>query len=215
MRLFAAFRQALLLLSQVIEISIALCFLVACYAENQGIYLLFWLLDGTILNIRRSDFRARRTAVAGHGMDEIPAVFEVTREDGYCISDARQMLDIEFIHRYLADEAYWSAGLPRQTLERALSGSLPFGIYDGDGVQVGFARVVTDGAIFAYLRDVFVVEAHRGRGLATWLARVMQTHPALADVRSWLLATRDAHEVYRRAGFESVPHPEWYMRIRK
>jgi len=136
-----------------------------------------------------------------------------TRADGYCLSTDRARLDLDVVERFLRDDAYWSAGLSRATLERALAGSLPMGLYAPDGSMAGFARLVTDYAVFAYLRDVFVLPAHRGRGLAGWLARGIRAHPELASVTSWLLATRDAHAVYARAGYAPVAHPEWYMNL--
>lgn len=84
-----------------------------------------------------------------------------------------------------------------------------------EGTTTGFARLVTDYTVFAYLRDVFVLPDHRGRGLAGWLARAIRTHPGLAGVQTWMLATRDAHAVHERAGFRPVPHPECYMSVPK
>lgn len=136
-----------------------------------------------------------------------------TRPDGYSLSTDRARIDISVVERFLAEEAYWSGGLPRPVLERALAGSLPMGLYAPDGAMAGFARLVTDCAVFAYLRDVFVLPAHRGRGLASWLALTIRSHPELATVTSWMLATRDAHAVYARAGYAPVPHPEYYMTV--
>lgn len=140
-----------------------------------------------------------------------------TRADGYSLSTdrARIDIDIDVVARFLAEEAYWSGDLPRPVLERALAGSLPMGIFAPDGTMAGFARVVTDYAVFAYLRDVFVLPPHRGRGLAHWLALTIRSHPELATVTSWLLATRDAHAVYARAGYAPVPNPEYYMTVPK
>lgn len=128
-----------------------------------------------------------------------------TRADGYSLSTDRSRLDLDLIARFLAEEAYWSSGMPRPLLERALSGSLPIGIYAPDGAMAGFGRVVTDFAVFAYLRDVFVLRAHRGKGLSVWLARDIRNHPELATVTTWMLATRDAHAVYAKAGYAPVP----------
>jgi hypothetical protein len=135
--------------------------------------------------------------------------------NGYCLSTDRSRLDIGRIHAFLANESYWAKGLPRETLERALEGSLPMAIHAPDGSLAGFARLVTDYTIFAYLRDVFVLREHRGKGLATWLAVAIREHPALATVSTWMLATKDAHAVYERAGYRPVPHPEYYMSIPK
>jgi len=137
------------------------------------------------------------------------------RADGYVLSTDRARIDLGVVEDFLAERAYWSTGLPRPVLERALAGSLPMGLYAPDGSMAGFGRLVTDYAVFAYLRDVFVLPAHRGRGLATWLASEIRNHPALATVTTWMLATRDAHGVYAKAGFAAVPHPEYYMSLRK
>jgi GNAT superfamily N-acetyltransferase len=141
-------------------------------------------------------------------------VFEA-EHNGYTLSTDRARLDVDRIHRYLAEESYWAHGLERALFERALAGSLPVAIYAPNGELATFARVVTDLAVFAYLRDVFTLPEHRGQGLATFLAQAIRTHPELKTVSSWMLATRDAHAVYARAGFEPVPHPEYYMSIRK
>ena len=139
-------------------------------------------------------------------------VSEWTR-DGYTISTDHQRLDMDMVTRFLSEEAYWSPGLPRDLIEKAIAGSMAFGLYDAEGAQAGFARVVTDGALFAYLRDVFVLEAHRGKGLGTWLAQVAVDHPDLATVKGWMLATDDAHGVYAKVGFHPLKRPDWYMQI--
>ena len=129
------------------------------------------------------------------------------------ISTARERLDLEVIHGFLAS-SYWATGIPRATVERALAGSLNFGLYRG-GAQIGLARFVTDGATFAYLADVFVLPDYRGEGLATWLVGTALTHPALAGLRRLLLATRDAHALYARAGFAPLERPERFMEIHR
>lgn len=143
-----------------------------------------------------------------------PALFEV-RRDGFLLSTDRARLDVDTIHRFLAEQSYWAAGLARDRLERALAGSLPIGIYADDQTMAAFGRLVTDCAMFAYLRDVFTLPEHRGRGLATWMAREIRNHPDLSMVGNWMLATRDAHAVYAKAGFRPVPHPEFYMSLRR
>ena len=108
------------------------------------------------------------------------------------ISTDKAELDLPLIHRFLSTQAYWSQGIPEDTVVRAVAGSLCFGAYvDGAG-QVAFARVVSDFATFAYLADVFVLESHRGRGLARWLMEVIVAHPELQGLRRWMLVTRDA-----------------------
>lgn len=138
-----------------------------------------------------------------------------TRADGYSLCTDRARIDLDLVSRFLAQHAYWSSGLPRPVLERALDNSVPMGLYAPDGAMVGFGRLITDCVVFAYLRDVFVVPDHRGRGLSVWLAREIRNHPGLATVTTWMLATRDAHGVYAKAGFAPVPHPEYYMSVPK
>jgi GNAT superfamily N-acetyltransferase len=121
----------------------------------------------------------------------------------YTISTDRSRLDVDRIHRFLSTEAYWSPGVAREVVERSIEGSMPFGIYRGDE-QIGFARVVTDKATFAWLADVFVLSEHRGRGLAKQLVGTILEHPDLRGLRRWMLGTADAHELYRRFGFSEV-----------
>jgi len=123
---------------------------------------------------------------------------------GYEISSDSARLDIDAIHAYLT-RSYWSPGIPRDIVARAAANSLCFGVYESvTGAQVGFARVVTDHATFAYLCDVYVLEAHRGRGLSKWMMRECLAHPALTGARRAMLATRDAHGLYRQFGFADV-----------
>jgi GNAT superfamily N-acetyltransferase len=124
--------------------------------------------------------------------------------DEFTISTDPARVDVALVHGFLAG-AYWSRDVPRDVVERAIAGSLVFGVY-GPAGQVGFARVVTDRATFAWLADVFIVEPFRGRGLAAWLVETVLAHPALQGIRRWLLATQDAHGLYRRSGFvDAVP----------
>ena len=118
-------------------------------------------------------------------------------------------LDVPLIHGFLR-RSYWAEGIPEDVVRRSIRGSLCFGLFDHDR-QVGFARVVTDGATFAYLADVFVAESHRGRGLAAWLMECVMSHADLQGLRRWALVTRDAHGLYRKFGFEVVPQPERHM----
>lgn len=137
------------------------------------------------------------------------------RRDGYRLTSDRSLIDVDAVHAYLAEESWWARGLSRRRLERALAGSLPFALLAPDGSLAGFARVVTDYAVFAYLRDVFVLPAHRGRGLATWIAIVIREHPELAEVATWMLASTDTQAIYERAGYSRDPHPERYMRVKR
>ena len=122
--------------------------------------------------------------------------------DGYDISTVPARLDLRAVHAYLT-RSYWSPGISFEIVERAARNSLCFGLYH-HGAQVGYARVVTDHATFAYLCDVYVLEEHRGRGLGKWMMREVMTHPALTGARRVMLATRDAHGLYRQAGFVDV-----------
>jgi GNAT superfamily N-acetyltransferase len=134
----------------------------------------------------------------------------MTRESSrkpYFISTAPERLDLDVIHGFLS-HSYWATGRSRARVEASIAHSLPIGLYHQPGdpraEQVGFARVVTDQTTFAYLADVFVLEAHRGRGLGVWLVETALGLPECEGVR-WLLATRDAHELYRKFGFRETP----------
>ena len=127
----------------------------------------------------------------------------------YRISDDSADVDVAVVHDFLA-ESYWARGIPRETIERGIAHSLPFSLFL-EGRQIGFARVVTDRATFAYLADVFVIGAHRGRGLGTWLVATVLAHPELQGLRRWLLVTRDAHELYRPFGFTEIADPSMLL----
>jgi GNAT superfamily N-acetyltransferase len=131
------------------------------------------------------------------------------RKERYLISTDPARLDLTAICALLA-RAYWAQGRSRETIARSLQGSLCFGLYDGTR-QIGLARVITDCATFAYLCDVYVDEAYRGQGLGTWLVEVVAGHPDLQGLRRFLLATRDAHSLYRRFGFDELRTPERWM----
>jgi len=147
-------------------------------------------------------------------MDSNDMTSQVWQHDGYTVSTDRGRLQIGVIHEFLR-HSYWAPNIPRHTIERSIEGSLAYGIYhDADGAQVGFGRVITDSATFAYIADVFVLDAHRARGLGRWLIRCMQMTPELQGLRRWLLATRDAHEIYRSAGFETIAEPSRFMEVR-
>lgn len=126
------------------------------------------------------------------------------------ISTDKRELDVDLIHRFLSTEAYWSRGIPRATVERAIAGSLCFGGYL-DGRQVAFARVVTDSATFGYLADVFVLPEHRGQGHAKALVAAVMAHPQLQGLRRFSLATSDAHGLYAGFGFAAPARPQSLM----
>jgi GNAT superfamily N-acetyltransferase len=132
------------------------------------------------------------------------------RRGEYLISTDPARLDVALIHDYLSNSSYWATGRTLETVRRSIENSLAFGVYKGDE-QVGFARVITDYATFAWLADVFVVEQFRGQGLGKWLVDVILSHPELQGFRRWVLATKDAHELYRRVGFAELNRPERWM----
>ena len=130
----------------------------------------------------------------------------------YEISTDPHRLNVEVIHTFLAEDSYWSPGIPRSIVERAIENSLCFGVYDGDD-QIGFARVVSDFATFAYLADVFILEQYRERGLGKELMASVMAHPDLQGLRRWSLATRDAHGLYTQFGFTALENPSRMMEI--
>jgi GNAT superfamily N-acetyltransferase len=132
------------------------------------------------------------------------------REDGFSISTNKNSLDVEFIHNFLSNESYWAKGRSFELVQRSIDNSLNFGVFHG-ARQIGFARVVTDFATFAWLADVFIVDEYRGRHLGVWLIETIKAHPRLQGFRRWILATRDAHELYRRFGFTELSEPKRWM----
>ena len=155
------------------------------------------------------------------------------RRGGYVVSTDPERLDLQVIHAFLT-ASYWAAGIPLDVVRRSLEHSVNFGLYREQaaaaaggarearrdaapdverarGEQVGFARVITDRATFGYLGDVFVLPAHRGRGLSKWLMQCIDEHPELKGFRRWVLLTRDAHGLYRQFGWTPVASPERYM----
>ncbi|MFD5321445.1 GNAT family N-acetyltransferase [Streptomyces sp. NPDC127098] len=133
------------------------------------------------------------------------------REDGYEIATDPDRVDMDRVHHWLSTDAYWALGRSRETVERCVRASLNFGVYEPAGGQVAYARVVTDLVAFAWLSDVYVDPAHRGRGLGTWLAASIRDHLAPYRLRRLMLATVDAHGVYEKVGFTPVPDPEHLM----
>ncbi len=132
---------------------------------------------------------------------------------GYSISSGSSAMDVDAVHAYLK-RSYWAEGISKELVAKAINASLCFGLFDGD-LQVGFARVITDGATFAYLCDVYVLEEHRGRSLGKWLTDTVVAHPDLQGLRRFLLATRDAHGLYRKFEFTPLARPEIFMEINR
>ena len=141
----------------------------------------------------------------------IPQLLEITRDD-YTISTDHSTLDLRWIHNFLANDAYWSRGITVDVFEKSVANSLCFGLYDKDQ-QIGFSRVVSDFSTFAYLADVFVTQEHRQQGLGKWLVESILNHPDLQGLRRWMLATSDAHDLYRKYGFTPLEHPEKMMEL--
>ena len=130
--------------------------------------------------------------------------------DGFVISTDRSRLDLEAIQDFLAQDSYWARERTPEQTKTAIENSICFGVYDGS-CQVGFARVVSDCATFAYLGDVYIIHKYRGRGLSKWLMETVVSHPDLQGLRRWVLATRDAHSLYEKFGFMELVHPERWM----
>jgi GNAT superfamily N-acetyltransferase len=177
--------------------------------------------------------------VSGRMIDS-DAVLEY-RRGGFVISTDRERLSLDVVHAFLTN-CYWAKGIPREVVARSIEHSLCFGVYDesppfgsaqgrllakearpfggaqgkrGAPVQVGFARVISDFATIAYVGDVFVLETHRGRGLGKWLMQCITEHPALQNLRRWILTTRDAHGLYSQFGFTPVKAPERFMELHR
>jgi GNAT superfamily N-acetyltransferase len=132
----------------------------------------------------------------------------------FYISDDRSTLDLQVIHAFLS-RSYWAARIPPETVRTVIDNSFCIGAYARGAGQVGFARVLTDYARFAFLSDVFVLEGHRGKGLGNLLVKAVLEHPALKDAGVWLLATRDAHGLYEKFGFHGITQPEKFMILRR
>ena len=131
--------------------------------------------------------------------------------EAYLVTTDKARLDLSLVHSFLKT-SYWAGGIPAEVVRRSVENSLTFGLFRDDE-QVGFARVVTDYATFAYLADVFVLEPHRGQGLGKWMMEVVFSHPELQGLRRWMLATRDAHGLYRKYGFAEPENPQIFMEM--
>jgi len=133
--------------------------------------------------------------------------------DGYLLGTDPARLDLDAIYRYLSEASYWAERIPREVFERAVANSICFGLYAPEGVQAGFARIISDQATVAYLGDVFVLEPHRGRGLSKWMMDCIISHPDLQGLRRWILLTRDAHGLYQQFGFTPLAKPDRWMEL--
>jgi len=132
-------------------------------------------------------------------------------KDRFYISTENEKMDIELIHSFLS-RSYWAEGISKEIITRSVEGALCFGVFENDK-QVGFARMITDRATFAYLADVFIIEEYRGLGLSKWLMEVIMAHPDLQGLRRMMLATRDAHELYKKFGFTPLNNVDRWMHI--
>ncbi|QKZ11628.1 GNAT family N-acetyltransferase [Spirosoma sp. KUDC1026] len=128
----------------------------------------------------------------------------------YTISTDKKKLNLDVIHQFLSQDSYWALNIPRELVQRAIDNSICFGIYYREQ-QVGFARVISDLATFAYLSDVFVVPSHRGKGLSKFLVETISNYPDLQGLRRWVLVTKDAHSLYTQFGFTPLDNPDLFM----
>jgi len=143
-------------------------------------------------------------------------MFEVQKDD-FLISTDKSKLQIDVIHDYLCNRSYWAKGIPVEIVQRSIAHSITFGVYhqqEDTLTQIGFCRVTSDLATFAYLADVFVLEEYRGNGLSKFLVESVLKHPDLQGLRRWVLATWDAHGLYAQFGFEPLDKPEYFMQIK-
>ena len=138
----------------------------------------------------------------------------VALPEGYTISDDPALLDLDIVHAFIANESYWAKGIPKTLVERTIANSLCWGVYF-EGKQIGFARVISDKATFAYLCDVFIAAGHRGKGLSKALVATLLAHPDLQNLRRWMLVTADAQKLYEQFGFRIVSQPERHMEIHR
>lgn len=132
-------------------------------------------------------------------------------ENTFYISTDKTRLDVTLIHDYLSNRSYWAKERSRETVERSIANSLCFGVFNNSDEQVGFARVVTDYAIFAWLMDVFILETYQGHGLGKLLMKEIMAHPELQTLTRWGLGTKDAHTLYEKFGFTALAYPERMM----
>ncbi|MEP6597097.1 MAG: GNAT family N-acetyltransferase [Ginsengibacter sp.] len=134
--------------------------------------------------------------------------YSITR-NGFTVSTDKSKIDLDYVQRFLS-QSYWSPAIEMSVVKKAMEGSLSFGIYNNNN-QIGYARVITDTATFAYLADIFIDENFRRRGLGKWLVEMIMKHPDLQGLRRVILTTKDAHKLYEQCGFTSITNAERYM----
>ncbi len=130
--------------------------------------------------------------------------------EGFRITSKYEEMDVDAVHDFIS-QSYWAKGIPKDTLQKAMQNSICFGVFDSTGIQIGFARTVTDSATYAYLADVYILEKYRGKGLSKWLMSEVVSHPELQGLRRITLATLDAHGLYEKFGFKPLAKPEIFM----
>ncbi|MBL7701674.1 MAG: GNAT family N-acetyltransferase [Ferruginibacter sp.] len=143
-------------------------------------------------------------------------IYEASQNE-FSISTDKSKLDVDIIHNYLCNESYWAKNIPIGIVNKSIEGSCCFGLYTNKNsalAQIGFARVVSDCATFGYLADVFILDAYRGKGLSKWMIGFIMSCPDLQGLRRWLLATKDAHELYKKFGFSALDKPERIMGLK-
>jgi len=131
-------------------------------------------------------------------------------KEQYKISDDKSLLNVDYVHDYISNKSYWAKNIPMEIVKKSIEGSICFGVYEKEK-QIGFARVVSDKATFAYLADVFIDEDYRGRGLSKWLMEVVINYHDLQGLRRWMLGTLDAHSLYEKFGFKPIEELKRFM----
>jgi GNAT superfamily N-acetyltransferase len=143
-------------------------------------------------------------------------MFEI-QQDNILISTDKSKLQLDIIHDYLSKKSYWASGIPIETVQKSIENSMAFGVYlqqENELIQIGFCRIISDLATYAYLADVFVLEEYRGKGISKLLMEVILKHPDLQGLRNWILGTRDAHGLYAQYGFKPLDKPDSFMQIK-
>jgi GNAT superfamily N-acetyltransferase len=140
-------------------------------------------------------------------------IMQVTRDDGIFVSDDPALVDPDRVYRWIAEESWWAAGRSRDIVDRSLDGSHVYGVYADSGTMIGVTRIITDHATFAYFCDVYVDDAYRGKGIGPWLTRAIIEDLQTLGINRFLLATKDKHAVYAKAGFAPVARPSSWMEI--